>query len=175
MNKMRLEESIAVTAGLLMLFASPAISQTQSAGIAGTLTGTQIASTGPETVGQSDRSLTAMRTPHLSSDAAKPTASQRQAVQIEDYIMSLTLTDDQKAQIGQIHREMRNRMDVVAKDNNETADQKEAMIDGLKRMRLRQILMVLTPEQRSELRKKLSAVPSDKPTQGTMLQQTPSK
>ena len=37
MNKMRLEESIAVTAGLLMLFASPAISQTQSAGIAGTL------------------------------------------------------------------------------------------------------------------------------------------
>jgi Spy/CpxP family protein refolding chaperone len=127
------------------------------------------------TAGQPDSSLATKPALHLPSGAATRTASQMQMVQIEDYIMSLTLTDDQKAQISQIHQDMANRMHLIAKDHNETTDQKEAMIDGLKHMRLRQILLVLTPEQRSELRKKISARPSAVPRQGTMLQQTPPK
>ena len=175
MNRMRLVEPIAVTAGLLVLMALPANSQTQSAYSAFMPAQTQIASAGPATAGQPDSSRTTMPAPHLSSGADSRATSQRQMVQIENYIMSLTLTDDQKAQISQIHQDMKSRMELVAKDSNETIDQKEAMIDGLKRMRLRQIVMLLTPEQRSELRKKLSAHPSEAPGQGTMLQQTPPK
>jgi hypothetical protein len=175
MDKKRLEESIAVTVGLLVLFALPAISHTQSALISSASTQTPIASAGPAPAGQPDNSRMTMPAPHLSGGtAARPTA-QRDLVQIEDYTMSLMLTDDQKAQIGQIHQEMKNRMDLVAKDTNETIDQKEAMIDGLKRMRLREVLLVLTPEQRSELRKKLPARSSDAPPQGTRVQQASPK
>lgn len=86
--------------------------------------------------------------------------------------MSLTLTDDQKAQIGHIHRDMQNRMELVVKDDKETIDQKEAMIEGLKRMRLHQILLVLTPEQRSELKKKLSAQQPAESQQNTTFRQS---
>jgi Spy/CpxP family protein refolding chaperone len=175
MIKMRLEASTAVAAALLGLFALPAISHAQSALIASTSTRTPMAFTGQATAGQPDNSNAIAGTPHLSGGAAAHPSPQRDLVQIEDYIMSLTLTDAQRAQIGQIHQDMKNRMDRVARDSNETTDQKEAMIDGLRRMRLRQIFLVLTPEQRSELRKKFSSRSSDAPPQGSMIQQTSPK
>jgi hypothetical protein len=65
------------------------------------------------------------------------------------------LTDAQKAKIDQIRQNMKARMDAVAKDEKENEDQKDAMLDGLQHMELRQVLQVLTPVQLSEVRKKV--------------------
>lgn len=66
-------------------------------------------------------------------------------------------------------------MDLVVNDDKETADQKEAMVAGLQRMRLRQIFMVLTREQRMELRKTLVTQPSASSGQGALPKEAPPK
>lgn len=111
----------------------------------------------------------------MTQQTAGQGASQRSPAQIDEYIMSLPFSDDQKAQISQIGQSMKSRMDIVAQDDEETADQKQAMTEGLQRMRLRQIFMVLTHEQRLELRAKLAPKASVAPGQGTMLHQGPAE
>jgi Spy/CpxP family protein refolding chaperone len=69
----------------------------------------------------------------------------------------LTFTDEQKAKIAQIQGDMKPRMDTVAKDKNLTPEQKGAMLDGYHRMEQQQIFAVLTPEQQTEVRKKMVA------------------
>jgi Spy/CpxP family protein refolding chaperone len=74
----------------------------------------------------------------------------------EDAILSgLSLTEDQKAKIARIHKELRNHVDLVIKDNRNTEDQKEALIEGMRRMERREVFMVLTPEQQQEVIKKV--------------------
>ncbi len=73
----------------------------------------------------------------------------------EDDLDGVALTDDQKAKIDRIRQDLMDRMDWVIKDPTLHEDQKEALIDGLKRLGSRQIFQVLTPKQQSEVRAKI--------------------
>lgn len=75
----------------------------------------------------------------------------------EDIFAGTKFSEGEQLRIDEIRKEMRARMELVAKDNRETPDQKEAMIEGLQRMERRQVFMALTPEQRSAVVKRLSA------------------
>jgi len=63
---------------------------------------------------------------------------------------NLNLTDDQKAQIKQIHEGMRSKVEAVKNDSSLSAEQKEAKIRDLRRDTHEQVKKVLTPEQRKQ-------------------------
>ena len=63
---------------------------------------------------------------------------------------NLNLTDDQKAQIKQIHEGTRSKVEAVNNDSSLSADQKEAKIRDLRRDTHDQVKKVLTPEQRKQ-------------------------
>ena len=63
---------------------------------------------------------------------------------------NLNLTDDQKAQIKQIHEGMRAKAEAVNNDSSLSADQKQAKIRDLHRDTHEQVKKVLTPEQRKQ-------------------------
>ena len=63
---------------------------------------------------------------------------------------NLNLTDDQKAQIKQIHEGMRSKLEAVNSDASLSADQKQAKIQDLRRATHEQVKKVLTPEQRKQ-------------------------
>jgi Spy/CpxP family protein refolding chaperone len=69
----------------------------------------------------------------------------------------LEFTDDQKARIVQIRKDMKSRLDVLAKDEKLNDDQKQAMLEGYRRMENNAIFDVLTPEQQAEVRKRAHA------------------
>lgn len=97
----------------------------------------------------------------LSSGRHRPvpssTSRTRTGENPNDLFSDVTLTDEQKAKIGQIHQDMKSKMDVVAHDSNSAEGQKGAMIEGLQRMERRLIFGVLTPDQQAEVRKKVLA------------------
>src|ERR1700680_2472461 len=65
-------------------------------------------------------------------------------------LANLNLTDDQKAQIKQIHEGMRSKVEAVKNDSSLSADQKEAKIRDLRRDTHEQVKKVLTPDQRKQ-------------------------
>ena len=69
----------------------------------------------------------------------------------------MSYTDEQKVKIDEIRKNMRARMDAVAKDDKLTPDQKQAMLLGLQRMETSDLFKVLTPEQQKEVLKKAQA------------------
>jgi hypothetical protein len=69
----------------------------------------------------------------------------------------LKFTEDQKAKIDQIHQNMKSNLDAVVKDKDLNEDQKEAMLEGFRRMERGQVFKVLTPEQQTEVRKRVLA------------------
>jgi Spy/CpxP family protein refolding chaperone len=74
----------------------------------------------------------------------------------EDFA-GLELTEQQKATIEQIHNDMKQRMETVMKDEKETSEQKEAMLEGYHRMERNQVFQALTPEQQGMVRKRMLA------------------
>lgn len=82
---------------------------------------------------------------------------QGKSISVEDLLSAITLSDEQKPRIDQVRKDMRARMDRVAHDQNENADQKNAMLQGLQRMEVRQVYLLLTPDQRIEVRNKIAA------------------
>ena len=48
-------------------------------------------------------------------------------------------------------------MDLVVHDKNENADQKQAMLEGLQRLELREVYLLLTPDQRIGVKNKIAA------------------
>jgi Spy/CpxP family protein refolding chaperone len=65
-------------------------------------------------------------------------------------LANLNLTDDQKAQIKQIHEGMRSKVEAVNNDSSLSADQKQAKIQELRRDTHVQVKKVLTPDQRKQ-------------------------
>lgn len=84
-------------------------------------------------------------------------APQGKPISVEDLLSGITLSDQQKPRIEQVRKDMSARMDRVAHDLNENQDQKAAMLQGLHHMELREVYLLLTPEQRIEARKKAEA------------------
>lgn len=74
----------------------------------------------------------------------------------EDFA-GLVLTDQQKTTIQEIHNDMKQRMETVMKDEKETPEQKEAMLEGYHRMERNEVFQALTPEQQGMVRKKMLA------------------
>jgi hypothetical protein len=92
--------------------------------------------------------------PRMAPNATRP----RQATRVaDDDLAGLKYTDDQKSKIDQIHHDMKSKMDIVVKDEALNSDQKQAMLEGFARMERRQVLLVLTPDQLAEVRKKALA------------------
>jgi hypothetical protein len=101
------------------------------------------------TVGQNSP-VSPVIVPHKTVPLAKP----RKAIRPEDDL-GLTFSEDQNAKIAQIRQTMKSRMDVVVQDQQSSREMKQAMLEGLQRMERRQVFAVLTPEQKSEVRKKI--------------------
>jgi hypothetical protein len=129
MKKRRFAKRGVVVVGFLFPFALPALSQAQS------------------------QPLSPAQIPHAAAHVARPAHASR----AEDELAGLTFTEDQKAKIDQIHQDMKPRMDIVVKDPSSSPAQKRAMLEGLARMERRQVFQLLTPEQQSEVRKKVLA------------------
>lgn len=90
--------------------------------------------------------------------AAPPAAqSSQRARQATDIFAGLNYTDEQKAKISEIRQTTKAHMDIVIKDDKLSLDQKQAMLQGYKRIEAGQIFNILTAEQQKEVRKKLTA------------------
>lgn len=80
-----------------------------------------------------------------------PTAGPMRDPRSTDDFAGLKYTDEQKAQVDEIHRRMTARKEGVAKSTDLKSDQKDAMIAGLGRMERGEIVKLLTPEQKKEV------------------------
>ena len=129
MNKGRFAKPVAVAAGLFFLSTVPALTRGQSS------------PTPPAEI------------PQTTSPPPRATKAQRPT----DIFAGLQYTEDQKAKIEKIHQDMKLRRDAVIKDDKLNPEQKDAFFQGFERMERSQIYEVLTPEQKTEVRKRLAA------------------
>jgi Spy/CpxP family protein refolding chaperone len=65
-------------------------------------------------------------------------------------LANLNLTDDQKAQIKQLHEGTRAKVEAVNSDSSLSAEQKQAKIHDIRRDMHEQVKKVLTPDQRKQ-------------------------
>ncbi len=72
-----------------------------------------------------------------------------------DDFAGLKYTDDQQAKIRQIRHDFKARMDAVIKDKKLSPEQKGAMLQGYHHMERGEVYKVLTPEQQTEVRKRV--------------------
>jgi hypothetical protein len=84
-----------------------------------------------------------------------------------DDFAGLNYSEEQKTEIDQIHRNTKAHMDAIVKDDKLTADQKDAMLMGYKRIEYGQVYKVLTPEQQKQVRQRVQARRAEKQTAQT--------
>jgi len=89
-----------------------------------------------------------VQTPRPSSPGAQPKLP-------PDDFAGFDYTDEQKAEIDQIHKDTRARKEAVARDEKLSPDQKDAMILGYTRLEYGQIYKVLTPDQRKQVQMRI--------------------
>jgi periplasmic protein CpxP/Spy len=93
--------------------------------------------------------------PAMSNAQNAPDSNQGQAMhekrgEQNAMMANLNLTDDQKAQIKQIHEGTRSKIEAVNSDSSLSADQKQAKIRDIRRDTHEQVKKVLTPDQRKQ-------------------------
>lgn len=125
-----LTKQIAIAAGLLALTFVPGMSRAQS-------------STQPPAQGQSQ---------------AAPVAPERHEGRMRGAMQGLNLTDEQKTAMKSIHESTKAQLDAVNKDESLTADQKAAKIHELRHSGRMQMVKLLTPEQRQQMRANVRAM-----------------
>jgi Spy/CpxP family protein refolding chaperone len=138
MKQNRLAKRTALAAGLFFLCTVPGYTRAQSSGPGPVQTPK---SSGPGPV----------QTPKVAPPVPRPKKDPT------DYFAGLKFTDEQKAKIEVIHQDMKSRRDVVAKDQKLSREQREAMLDGYRRMENGQVFRLLTPEQQKEVRERIRA------------------
>jgi hypothetical protein len=129
MNKNRFAKRMAAAAGFFFLCAAPWLTRAQSS---------------PPIPAP---------TPRRTSPAVRP----KKNTPPPDDFAGLQYTDEQKAQIDQIHEDVKSRMDAVVKDKKLTAEQRDAMLAGYQRMERSQVYKVLTTQQRKEVLRRIRA------------------
>jgi Spy/CpxP family protein refolding chaperone len=129
MNRKRFAKQMAVAAGFCLLSTAPGLTRAQSSS----------------------------PSPAQAQRPASPAAQPKKGAPPTDVYAGLEFTDDQKARIVQIRKDMKSRLDVLAKDEKLNGDQKQAMLEGYRRMENNAIFDVLTPEQQAEVRKRAHA------------------
>ena len=87
----------------------------------------------------------------------KPGSAPRGKSAPPDLLEGLTLSDDQKAKIGQIRQDTKSRLAALNSDKNLSPEAADAMRLGYQRLENGKILEVLTPEQQQQVRKRIAA------------------
>jgi Spy/CpxP family protein refolding chaperone len=67
-------------------------------------------------------------------------------------MQGLNLTDDQKAQFKKIHESTKSQVEAVKNDSSLSADQKQAKIHELRRGARMQMVKLLTPDQKQQMK-----------------------
>jgi len=129
MNKNRFAKRMAVAVGFFFLCAAPGLTRAQSS----------------------------PPSPAPAPPKTAPAVRAKKNTPPPDYFAGLEYTDEQKAQIDQIHQDMKTRMDAVAKDQKLTAEQKDAMLAAFQRSERSQVYRVLTSWQRREVARRARA------------------
>jgi Spy/CpxP family protein refolding chaperone len=124
MNRNSVAKQIAVAAGFLALTFAPGIGRAQSNSQQGTQDQSQ----------------------------AAPTAPAQKEGRMHGAMKGLNLTDDQKAAMKKIHQSTKAQTDVVNKDESLTADQKTVKIHQLRQDARAQMVKLLTPDQRQQMK-----------------------
>jgi Spy/CpxP family protein refolding chaperone len=125
-----LTKKIAVAAGFLALTFVPGISRAQS--------GSQA--------------------PAQDQTQATPAAPERHQGRMHRAMQGLNLTEDQKTAMKKIHESTKAQMDAVNKDESLTADQKAEKIHQLRHSGRMQVVKMLTPEQRQQMKANVRAM-----------------
>jgi Spy/CpxP family protein refolding chaperone len=121
----KLTKQLAVAAGFLALTLAPAITRAQ------------------------DNSQ--QQSPAPTQTQTAPATPQKHARR-EQLMQNLNLTDDQKAQFKKIHETTKSQMDAVKNDSSLSFDQKTAKIRELRHNARMQMVKLLTPDQRAQMR-----------------------
>ena len=123
-------KQIAVAAGFLALTFAPGISRAQS--------GSQ--------------------PPSQDQSQAAPAAPAQHEGRMHGAMQGLNLTDDQKAAMKKIHESTKAQLEAVNKDESLTADQKKAKTHQLRHGARMQMVKLLTPEQRQQMKASVRAL-----------------
>jgi hypothetical protein len=97
---------------------------------------------------------TPVQTPHTAPPAARP---KKDTPPPPDDFAGLQYTDEQKARIDQIHKDMKLRVDTVAGNEKLTAEQRSAMLAGYQRMERSMVFKTLTSQQQKEVLRRIRA------------------
>ena len=125
-----LTKQIAIAAGLLALTFVPGISRAQSSS----------------------------QPPAQDQSQAAPAVPARHEGKMHGAMQGLNLTDEQKTAMKKIHESTKAQMDAVNKDESLTADQKAEKIHQLRHSSRMQMVKLLTPEQRQQMRANVRAM-----------------
>jgi hypothetical protein len=128
MNKIQFEKSFGIASAFLFLFAAPSVCNAQSSAPA------------------------SMEAPKIFSPAPAKTTS----FPADDF-SGFEYSAEQKAEIDRIQKGTKAQMDLVAKDQKLSADQKDAMMLGYSRMEYGRMYTVLTPVQRRQVQQRIRA------------------
>jgi hypothetical protein len=129
MNSNRSAKSLVVAVAFVSIFATPALARAQGA------------------------PTSSMHSPSAAAHSIQP---KRDSLPQDDFA-GLTYTDEQKAEIDKIHREMQSNMAAVVADEKLNADQKNAMLQGYARIEGGRRFQVLSPEQQRQVRQRIAA------------------
>ncbi|MGC1485975.1 MAG: Spy/CpxP family protein refolding chaperone [Candidatus Acidiferrum sp.] len=124
MNRNSITKQIAVAAGFLALTFAPGISRAQDNA----------------------------QPPAQDQSQAAPAASAQPEGRMHGAMKGLNLTDDQTAAMKKIHESTKAQADAVNKDESLTVEQKEAKVHQLRHSARMQMVKLLTPEQRQQMR-----------------------
>jgi Spy/CpxP family protein refolding chaperone len=130
MIRKNLTKQIAVAAGFLALTFAPGISRAQGSSQA----------------------------PAQDQSQAAPAAPSHREGRMRGAMKGLNLTDDQKVAMKKIHESTRAQLDVVNKDASLSADQRAAKIHELRHGARMQMVKLLTPEQREQMKANVRAL-----------------
>ena len=130
MMRNNLTRQIAIAAGFLALTFAPGMSRAQSSS----------------------------QPPAQDQSQATPAAPERHEGRMHRAMQGLNLTDEQKTAMKKIHESTKAQLDAVNKDESLTADQKAAKIHQLHHSGRMQMVKLLTPEQRQQMRANVRAM-----------------
>lgn len=100
------------------------------------------------------RAQDASQTPAQDQSQAAPAQPQGRK---HGEMAGLNLTDDQKAQMKQIHQSTKSQVEAVNNDGSLSADQKQAKIHQIRRDSHVQMAKLLTPEQKQQMKENMRA------------------
>src|SRR5271163_2549577 len=104
------------------------------------------------------RAQSGSQTPAQDQSQAAPAAPAKHEGRMHGAMKGLNLTDDQKAATKTIHESTKAKLDAVNKDESLTTDQKEAKIHQLRHGARMQMVKLLTPEQRQQMKANVRAL-----------------